>query len=117
MSSIEFCDKCANLLYFEGDHAVEEDILLKVCKNCGTRVPIDVDELIQVGDNSIVDTSTLLRSRYLNNKYLKYDNTLPRVEIACPNKECSGSTSLYIVYDEVNMCTLYKCLTCDEWHE
>jgi DNA-directed RNA polymerase subunit M/transcription elongation factor TFIIS len=47
------------------------------------------------------------------NPYLKYDPTLPRFEMKCPSKECSGREVVGVKLDSKELIWMYQCVTCD----
>jgi len=122
---MEFCDICDNLLYLRTE---DNKTLMKYCKHCNF---VKNDETSE-GGRSLKVAETLYSDDDLlylqfQNKYLRYDPSLPRVcdpAITCPNGDCSGPKDalkkgvefknqvLYIKYHPVHMKYLYCCDYC-----
>ncbi len=116
---MKFCDQCNNMFYVNID---ENKDLVYYCKHCNNREVVSKESgsICIIDDNKITDE--IKYSQYLN-RYLKYDNTLPRVNnIVCPNSKCSKPSSaqnevIFIKYDFANMKYIYNCCYCDHfWH-
>lgn len=122
---MEFCEVCENLLYLR---ALENSDLEKYCKHCDFTKTVSATGgtgAIKISE-SLYSEDDLLYLQY-QNKYLRYDPTLPRVNdpaITCPNKDCVGPKEavennrefkpqvLYIKYHPLNMKYLYCCDYC-----
>uniref|UniRef100_A0A6C0B3S3 TFIIS-type domain-containing protein n=1 Tax=viral metagenome TaxID=1070528 RepID=A0A6C0B3S3_9ZZZZ len=92
---MNFCENCNFMLYkkLSGGESCEEGIpddsgvcdLLEYCKNCGYEKKITDDNISvykrNYKNNFVIDN-------ILNNKYIVYDNTLPRLSIDCKNDNC-----------------------------
>lgn len=122
--AMEFCDICENLLYLRSD---EGAALVKYCKHCtfSKRETPDGRGAVKIAE-SLYSEDDLLYLQY-QNKYLRFDPTLPRVSdsaITCPNQSCTGPKEahdkgkefkpqvLYVKYHPVNMKYLYCCDYC-----
>ena len=124
---MEFCDICDNLLYLRAEN---NTTLIKYCKHCNF---VKNDESANGGVSRSVKVAESLYSDddllYLQfqNKYLRYDPSLPRVSdpsITCPNGDCVGPKDaakngiefknqvLYIKYHPIHMKYLYCCDYC-----
>jgi hypothetical protein len=114
---MEFCEICDNLLYLRAE---EDNSLIKYCKHCTFSKKENAGEshvAIKVTQN-LYSEDDLLYLQY-QNKFLRFDPTLPRVNdpaLACPNSECTGSKdnpqTLYVKYHPVHMKYLYCCDYC-----
>lgn len=120
---MEFCDVCENLLYLKTD---EESALVKYCKHCAfSKRELPRGGVVKVAE-SLYSEDDLLYLQY-QNKYLRYDPTLPRVSdpaISCPNGDCNGPKEaraqgtefkpqvLYVKYHPIHMKYLYCCDYC-----
>ena len=111
--NINFCTKCNTLLTL----SEIDDTLKNICKQCGN-----------ITDNK----NDILYSQYYkveykqnidNNRYLKFDTTLPRTKkIICINKECISHKNKEI--NEIALYTIkhnqelkYICINCNsEWN-
>ena len=90
---MNFCENCNFLLYKklvlpeDGDQVTSggEAVLLEYCKNCGNETPIKEDS-ISVYKREY--KSSFAIDSIISNKYIVYDNTLPRLSIDCKNKDC-----------------------------
>ena len=122
--NMEFCEICDNLLYLKAD---EESALIKYCKHCSfsKKETIHGRSAVRVAE-SLYSEDDLLYLQF-QNKYLRYDPTLPRVcdpALACPNGDCSGRIDaekagieytnqvLYIKYHPIHMKYMYCCDYC-----
>ncbi len=110
---MEFCDTCENLLYMKD----REGNLVKYCKHCGFEKEMDArtSGAFKVTE-SVYSEDDLLYKQH-QNKYLRYDPTLPRVQnIPCPNEGCTGPKdeprALYVKYHPVHMKYFYSCEYC-----
>ena len=115
---MEFCDICDNLLYLKSD---ENSALIKYCKHCtfSKSESIQGRGAVKISE-SLYSEDDLLYLQY-QNKYLRFDPTLPRVSdptITCPNMNttCTGPKDkpqvLYIKYHPIHMKYLYCCDYC-----
>ena len=119
---MEFCEICENLLYLKTN---ETSALVKYCKHCTFTKEETRLGAVKVAE-SLYSEDDLLYLQY-QNKYLRYDPTLPRVSdpsIYCPNVECCGPKDaasrgiefkpqvLYVKYHPVHMKYLYCCDYC-----
>lgn len=92
---MNFCEHCNFMLYkkLSGtescDNGVTEDSseckLIEYCKNCGYERNI-TDSNISVYKRNYKNSFAI--DNILKNKYIVYDNTLPRLSIDCKNKNC-----------------------------
>ena len=110
---LEFCSDCHNLLFIEsGDNGLHHH-----CRAC--------DKITEITSNIIVyDTETDIKqikiNEIVNNKFLKYDNTLPRLhDIPCKNPKCSKKKEdinkiIYYEIDTKNLTYIYICEYCDK---
>lgn len=122
---MDFCETCNNLLYLKSLPEADGDTnpnapqtrLVKHCKCCGF-------EKVETNIRAFKVSSTLYSEDDLlyaqsQNKYLRYDPTLPRVsdkEIMCKNPDCTGPHDkpqvLYVKYHPVHLKFLYMCDYC-----
>ena len=117
---MNFCPNCDNLLYLmykDTDGSVE-----RYCKNqdaCGFE-PVLIDGVLEVS-STMYSHNDDLYGQYSNNKYLRYDPTIPRViddpNVACSNPQCTRAVGesqrvIYVKYDTVNMKYFYSCEYC-----
>jgi len=121
---MEFCNICDNLLYLKAD---ADSSLVKYCKHCTFSKTETIGNIGAVKiSESLYSEDDLLYLQF-QNKYLRYDPTLPRVcdaALACPNGDCSGRSDaekagiefknqvLYVKYHPVHMKYLYCCDYC-----
>lgn len=115
-SAIEFCPNCNNMLYLvmtslDGNTANAHPT--KKCRQCAYIADISSDDVIEIGAE-YVDKGTLIREKFMNNKFIENDITIPRVTVNC-SKCSSEQSALYIVYDAENMQSMLKCLKCKSW--
>jgi hypothetical protein len=117
---MEFCEICQNMIYIRTD---TQHNLVKYCKNCKTkqtmeatapgRMPYKICQSLYSDDDML----------YLQhqNKYLRYDPTLPRIcdaSLRCPAADCEGAAAgaesrlLYVKYHPVDLKYLYCCDYC-----
>lgn len=116
---MEFCEVCRNMLYMRTD--TKNGALIKFCKNCkytSTIDPSDPNRKPYKVSHTLYTDDDLLYLQH-QNKYLRYDPTLPRIcdpSIVCPNDGCSGSKDtprvLYLKYHPVDLKYLYCCDYC-----
>ena len=92
---MNFCVHCNFMLYkkLSGEKPCEEGVpedssvcdLVEYCKNCGYEKNI-TDDSISVYKRNY--KSSFVIDNILKNKYIVYDNTLPRLSIDCKNVDC-----------------------------
>lgn len=111
---MEFCDICDNMLYIKD----KEKQLIKYCKHCNFSKSLDPNQGAMKISETTYSEDDMLFMQY-QNKYLRYDPTLPRVRdpsLVCPNAECSGSKDspqvLYVKYHPIHMKYFYCCDYC-----
>jgi DNA-directed RNA polymerase subunit M/transcription elongation factor TFIIS len=114
---MEFCDVCDNMLYMKTD---ESRHLIKYCKHCDfSKVETDINGCVKISGTMYTEDDLLYNQNI--NKYLRYDQTLRRINdehIKCPNADCETMTGdkqqqvLYIKYHPQNMKYLYVCDHC-----
>lgn len=113
---MEFCGTCDNLLYLKSE---ENHRLVKYCKCCGFSKTEEAMRAFKVS-STLYSEDDLLYAQ-CQNKYLRFDPTLPRVrdpdpKLACPNPDCSGPKDqpqvLYVKYHPVHMKYFYCCDYC-----
>ena len=116
VQTIRFCPQCDNKYY----HSISDDDLLYFCRICKHQ-----DKSIKNRGLCVLETEFRMDSNsnsYENmiHKYTKYDPTLPRLHISCPNEQCKTnlehkgeSEIIYLRYDDKKMLYLYRCMTCD----
>jgi|UniRef100_A0A6C0KT78 DNA-directed RNA polymerase subunit M/transcription elongation factor TFIIS len=126
---MEFCEICDNLLYLRAE---EDNSLIKYCKHCTFSKKESAsgnNRAIKVSQN-LYSEDDLLYLQY-QNKYLRFDPTLPRVThslaqsdkiLICPDASCKESKqkpqTLYVKYHPVHMKYLYCCDYCGiTWRE
>jgi DNA-directed RNA polymerase subunit M/transcription elongation factor TFIIS len=118
-----FCPDCGFILFLkqdldEGGEPTEK--LLKYCKNCNYQTEFSHDNTVvfkkKYGDTYQVENK-------IQNDYLIYDPTLPRISnIDCINASCISNSNgdeepleneiIFIKFDEDNMKYLYLCKHC-----
>ena len=111
--NMKFCDFCDNMMYIS---LTKDKKMSYECKNCNNITIEDTQDSVCVLDNNYIDDEANYK-QYLT-KYLKYDNTLPRVtNIKCANEKCHNHTKEVIIvkYDFTNMKYLYHCEYCGEF--
>lgn len=113
---MEFCDVCNNMLYMKCD---EDKNLVKYCKHCEFEKVETRKGSVKISE-TIYTEDDLLYNQNIN-KYLRYDQTLRRIndpQIKCPNQDCVtvekkiDQQVLYIKYHPQNMKYLYVCDHC-----
>lgn len=92
---MNFCEHCNFMLYkkLSGAESCKESIpedsticdLIEYCKNCGYEKQITDDSISVYSRNY---KSSFVIDNILKNKYIVYDNTLPRLSIDCKNTDC-----------------------------
>lgn len=118
--TMEFCEFCHNMIYLRTD---AQNNLVKFCKNCKAKRVMDATEAGRQPyklSQTLYSDDDLLYLQH-QNKYLRFDPTLPRVcdaSMQCPNEACEGkrenkeSRLLYIKYHPVDLKYLYSCDHC-----
>lgn len=117
VETIRFCDTCDNKLY----HRVQDDSLEYFCRVCGNQnLDIVRQGLCVLNIQHDTETNSGQQFEHIINKYTKYDPTLPRIVLPCPNEKCKSNENadkkadvLYLRYDNTQMRHLYMCTTCD----
>lgn len=111
---MEFCEVCDNMLYIKDN----EGSLMKYCKHCGFTKTLDAAAGALKISETVYSEDDLLYMQY-QNKYLRFDPSLPRVRdpaIQCPNDDCTGPRQepqiLYVKYHPVHMKYFYCCDYC-----
>ena len=109
---MQFCKECENKLF----PSEEDSQLWNKCLDCGFK---------EEYNNSVIDKKIYKNKNtltYSNNKFLIYDNTIPRTtQKICPNKECISvkNPSLQeavFIQDPVTIKLTYICINCNtEW--
>jgi DNA-directed RNA polymerase subunit M/transcription elongation factor TFIIS len=112
---MEFCDDCDNLLYMKDN----EGKLVKYCKHCSFSKELDPRTAGAFKVTQTMYSEDDLLYKQHQNKYLRFDPTLPRVQdpnIHCPSQECTGPKDaprvLYVKYHPVHMKYFYCCEYC-----
>lgn len=113
---MEFCDICDNMLYMKQ----QENSLTKYCKHCDFSKEVDgpsSGRALKVME-TLYSEDDLLYMQH-QNKYLRFDPTLPRVQdphIVCPSESCPGPKDkpqvVYVKYHPVHMKYFYCCDYC-----
>lgn len=120
-AAIQFCAKCNNKYYHQIVSQGEgKDSLVFYCIVCN-----------HIDENVTNDIKCVLNTQFhggkqnvdhLINRYTKYDPTLPKITIKCPNETCNTNQgqnpphvtdAIYIRYDNVNLKFIYLCTICD----
>jgi DNA-directed RNA polymerase subunit M/transcription elongation factor TFIIS len=83
------------------------------CRKCDYKESISRDNPI-VYEHNLKESTTSIAV----NPYLKFDVTLPRFEMTCPNSDCpsrqKGKTEVVgVKIDRVNLIWMYQCTECD----
>ena len=107
---MEFCNVCNNMLYMKTG---ESGSLIRVCKNCAFTKTEEVStgKAICVA-RTIYSEDELLFSQN-QNKFLRFDPTLPRItDVKCPKPDCGKSQVAYVKYHNTDMRYLYICDFC-----
>jgi len=109
---MQFCKECENKLF----PVEEENKLWNKCIDCGFREEYNVsiiEKTIYKGKETVSND---------NNKYLIYDNTIPRTtQKQCPNKNCISVSKpelqeAVFIQDPVTIKLTYICVNCNtEW--
>ena len=124
---MKFCKHCDNMYYIKITESNPEN-LVYYCRNCGFEESIltnniNDDKLNNDEGICVLDTElqqSQLKFNNIINPYTKFDPTLPRMIMKCPNDECESNKSdsknhevIYIRYDDTNLKYIYICPTCD----
>lgn len=113
---MEFCDMCDNMLYMKSN---EDKELIKFCKHCDFSKIDSRGGCVKISETMYTEDDLLYNQNV--NKYLRYDQTLRRIndeKITCSNAECDTKTKgsdqrvLYIKYHNQNMKYFYVCDHC-----
>jgi DNA-directed RNA polymerase subunit M/transcription elongation factor TFIIS len=113
---MEFCDICNNMLYMKSN---EDKDLIKFCKHCDFSKVDTQNGCVKISETMYTEDDLLYNQNV--NKYLRYDQTLRRIndsKISCPNTDCETQTKsidqqvLYIKYHNQNMKYFYVCDHC-----
>lgn len=98
---MNFCENCNFMLYkrlkSDGEECNTISLnskscqLEEYCKQCGFVKEIDED-CTSVYKRNYANTFAI--DKILQNKYIVYDNTLPRISMDCKNKECITHSSI-----------------------
>jgi len=110
---MKFCSECNNMYYIK-INTEDENSLIYYCRFCG-------HEDNEPAENGVVVLRTDYKKSeqqfsHMINRYIKHDNTLPRItNMKCPNEACATAESdvIYLRYDDDNMKYLYICANCD----
>ena len=96
----------------------ESDILIYFCKNCGHENHNPTEDNMCVLYTQIGPSDPQFAQ--VINKYTKYDPTLPRTSMHCPQQhgdvahpKVGEYDVIYIRYDDLNMRFVYLCTICD----
>jgi DNA-directed RNA polymerase subunit M/transcription elongation factor TFIIS len=124
---MKFCKHCDNMYYIKINESNQEN-LVYYCRNCGFEEPILTNSINDDKLNSdegicVLDTQlqqSQLKFNNIINPYTKFDPTLPKMIMKCPNDECESNKSnsknhevIYIRYDDTNLKYIYICPKCD----
>jgi DNA-directed RNA polymerase subunit M/transcription elongation factor TFIIS len=116
-SSIRFCPKCDYYLYLDST-AVEENTLVRLCRNCGHR---DVDTEGGLVMEMMSQAQSAESYQILLNEFTRQDPRLPHIHgtLKCPDPGCPSNKNgggesdiIYMKYDPVNLLYLYICNVC-----
>jgi len=123
---MKFCSECDNMYYIK-INGEDENSLIYYCRFCG-------HEDNEPAENGVVVLRTDYKKSeqqfsHMINRYIKHDNTLPRItNMKCPNENCGkqesasasaasasaeDSSIIYLRYDDDNMKYLYICENCN----
>lgn len=111
---MDFCDVCDNMLYIKDENRT----LVKYCKHCNFSKAMTMAQgALRIAETIYSEDDLLYMQK--QNKYLRFDPTLPRVKdpsIVCPNAACTGpkeeSQVLYVKYHPIHMKYFYCCDYC-----
>lgn len=119
---MKFCPVCRYYLYLQTQYEDnKDDILRRICRNCGYQEEDKIGGLILETD---LKERTSEGYKILLNEFTKDDPTLPHTDsIKCPTDTCASNLSaaakkdvIYLKYDPVNLKFLYICNICDtQW--
>ena len=122
---VNFCPECDNMLYIFSSIDDTDKSLYYGCKYCKYKtIKEENTEEEDEETNCVYSTKKIISGLDLikNNKYLKYDITIPYINsnknFKCPNDTCKDKRTKikYINYDSDNMKYLYICETCNtQW--
>lgn len=115
--SIQFCKRCDNKYY----HRISNNSLVYFCRVC------NYEDTESISNEAMCVLNTKFKKGaqdfdHIVNRYTKYDPTLPKIMIKCPNDECKTNSNqkedavteaIYLRYDNVNLKYLYICTTCE----
>jgi DNA-directed RNA polymerase subunit M/transcription elongation factor TFIIS len=125
-NSIRFCSQCDNKYY----HIIDsEGKLAYYCRVCGFQDANISNEALCVLNTQFQNGNSQNLDNIVN-RYTKYDPTLPKIVVKCPNDQCSTNSSykknkkdddekegvtdaIYVRYDNVNLKYLYICTVCE----
>lgn len=124
---MKFCSECDNMYYIK-INGEDENSLIYYCRFCG-------HEDTEPAETGVVVLRTDYKKSeqqfsHMINRYIKHDNTLPRItNMKCPNESCGkkesasasasasasveDSSVIYLRYDDDNMKYLYICENCN----
>lgn len=122
---MKFCQKCENMYYIKIDDKSDssQQNLVYYCRNCGNEEPIVTNSDENNDGLCVLDTQlqqNQLKFNHIINQYTKFDPTLPRMVMKCPNEQCESNKSnnnahevIYLRYDDTNLKYIYICPHCD----
>lgn len=118
---MEFCDICDNMLYMRTGGKTNN--LIQYCKNCKSSKQLESNDPnrkpYKISHTLYTDDDLLYLQH--QNKYLRFDPTLPRVcdaNLRCPDEKCAltkagePSRLLYLKYHPTDLKYLYCCDHC-----
>lgn len=116
---MEFCPQCDNYIFLTFEKKDDKFEVFHNCKNCGTTI----NKTTALNENSCMynNPHNIDRLQYYvkHKEHLKYDPTIPHIDvIPCPNKDCPSASPeirndvLYINLDEAKLYMLYICNHC-----
>ena len=109
---MKFCPVCHNMLYGIDDDADTKTAVMS-CRKCDYKEPLSRENPI-VYEHNLREQSTSMAI----NPYLKFDPTLPRIDIQCPTKECPSNHGakadvVGVKIDRTNLIWMYQCSNCN----
>ena len=117
---MHFCPTCDNMLYLKIDPN-DPNKLTHFCRKCGTKHELQATDA--ASDHCISQTFIKHPIEFSHNinRFIKHDNTIPRVQMKCPNAACKSNQAdsagknevLNIRYDEKNMKYVNMCTACN----
>jgi DNA-directed RNA polymerase subunit M/transcription elongation factor TFIIS len=116
--SIQFCKRCDNKYY----HKINNNSLVYYCRVCGYEDTDSISNEAMCVLNTQFQKGANQDFDHVVNRYTKYDPTLPKIMIKCPNDDCKTNESkkedatteaIYLRYDNVNLKYLYICTVCE----